>query len=564
MKNRMPIRLQLLLMFGFTIVLMLGVVGFLVSQHYQIQHKVNSTVISTAEQSTLAKDAHLDFSRALLGMRGYLMYAEDNFAQEYRKNIKLSLERIQKFNAQAANEDEKEEGAILERKISKYINEVGENAIAARKTNAPNLGQYLTQGKQLVAEIDTQFEKLDNLENTYLKTNGDKLASDIQTDTRYSIIVGTIFAIIVLVGAFLFSRQFATRMDKIKDVLSAVTNLDLSKPDVHSTRNDEIGDMAEKIIEMKQSLKLIVSKIISSGDTLAASSQEMSATVEEQLKAFNIVSSNVEQITQGSVHTAESLNSISGTIEQLSAGAEKMSDHAGKVSTSTQNAVGQADQGMNMLNDVVSQQDQSAEVMQEIARCTSLLVAGSQDIKGILNVIQSLAGQTNLLALNAAIEAARAGEAGKGFAVVAEEVRKLAEQSATATKDIEKIILNMGNEIDHTISTVDKANKAVAKSKETVGNTKVQFEEIIKKLEATGIGIERIANYVSKSAEGTQAMANNVQNISAAAEESSTSTQAVAASIQEQSARMHELSSHSESLATMAADLNQIVQKFKL
>lgn len=564
MKRRIPIRMQLLSMFGITIFLMLSVLSFLLFQYFQVGQNVSNIVTVTSTRNALIKDAHLDFTRALLSMRAFLMYGEDNFAQDYRKNIKEAHEKLQQYNAGSTQQDSTQEGAKLENLLTTYINDVGENAIAAKKTNASNLGQYLSQGKKLVAEIDVQFKNVDTVQSNYMTIKSDNLLKEIHSNTSMSIVASITIALFVLAVAFYFSRKMANRLYKMQGALSAVAALDLSQPDVNATQNDELGDMGKKIIEMKHSLRQMVGQLMHNADTLAAAGEEMSATVEEQLKAFNIVSSSVEQITQGSVHTADSINSISATIEQLSAGAEQMNSHAGNVSDSTQIAVSQADKGMEMLNEVVMQQEQSANAMQEITHCTSVLVQGSQDIRGIVNVIQGIAGQTNLLALNAAIEAARAGEAGRGFAVVAEEVRKLAEQSADATKNIEEIIHNMGNEIDYTMKTVTTANDEVAKGKETVGHTKQQFEDIIQKLDATKIGIGRIAQAISESANGTQAMAANVQNISAVAEETSSSTQSVAASVQEQSASMQEINSQADSLAQMAAELHQIIQKFKM
>ncbi|MGI6093100.1 MAG: methyl-accepting chemotaxis protein, partial [Negativicutes bacterium] len=235
-----------------------------------------------------------------------------------------------------------------------------------------------------------------------------------------------------------------------------------------------------------------------------------------------------------------------------------------QVNAGSEEAVSEAHQGMAMLGQVVAQNESIDHAMSDITEVTAKLAKASEDIKGIIDVISNIAGQTNLLALNAAIEAARAGEAGRGFAVVAEEVRKLAEQSSHATRDIANIISNMGSEITIAVASADKARLEVAKGKDTTLHTQQGFKAIIEKLDSVKAGISQIAAAINQTAKGTQSMVAGIENISAVAQQSTANAQTVAASSEEQTASMHEINANADTLAKSAVALHDIVRKFKI
>ena len=318
------------------------------------------------------------------------------------------------------------------------------------------------------------------------------------------------------------------------------------------------------IIQMKKTLKMFVSQVANSSQTLNVSSASLSDSVVEQLKAVETVAESVTDIAAGTSQNADTISNISATIQEISASAEEINASTAEVSADTYKAVTEAASGMKMLTESVVQNESISRSMNEITAVSSKLDQGSEKIKGIVDLINNIAGQTNLLALNAAIEAARAGEAGRGFAVVAEEVRKLAEQSASATQEITQIINNMGNEINYAVVTVGKANKEVEKGRDSTLTTQKDFTVIIERMESVKKGIEHIATAVNDTSHGIQNMATSVDHLSTVARGTSSNVETVAALAQEQSASMHEIDSNAGNLASLATEMMKIVKQFKV
>ena len=416
----------------------------------------------------------------------------------------------------------------------------------------------------MVSDTDTGFSKLAEVQQKMLENEGREIVDSAKNDSRLAIILSALTLVFVSLIAYWYSNNTAARLRRIGANLREVGNLNLTEPDLVITRNDEMGDIGKVANDMRHSLREFVATLGNSSEQLAASSHELSAAVDEQLRAVDQVANSINEIAIGSSQNADSISNISATLEEVSAGSEQISAGAAEVNTSTQTAVKDAEQGMGMLKRVVSQNEAISLTMGEINTVAGELAQGSEKIKGIVGVIDQIAGQTNLLALNAAIEAARAGEAGRGFAVVADEVRKLAEQSSQATQNIAGIIQNMGQQIEFAVSSVQKSAQEVERGKASAIDTQRGFESIIEKLQGVQSGIDQIARSISETSKGTQVMVQSVENISAVAHETSASSETVASSAEQQASGMREINSNAGNLAALAQDLQRIVERFKV
>jgi methyl-accepting chemotaxis protein len=564
-KQRFPIRMQLAGMFTVVSVLLLVVLGYTLYEFKQAGSDTEVIVNQTAVRLITVKNAQTEFTRALLDMRGYLFYPDGAaYEQGYRDKISNSLAMVREVKPQLKLPEAKEKAEALEILLNQYMVYADTRLFPARKANDPSWFAIAGEGRSMVQEIDADFLQLSDIQKKYLEQSGMMVLESSKTSSNLAA-TGSIVIVIVVFGvAFWYSGNLAKRLGRISTDLREVGTLNLLGTDLIPTRNDEIGDMGLVINDMRHSLKTFVKQIASNSQTLAASSEELSATVSEHVKSVEIVAQSISEIAAGAAENADNISSISATLEEMSASSEEINAGAAEVNASTQNAVAEAGRGMEMLTEVVCQNEHINQSMNEISVVTTKLSQGSEKIKGIVTVIDGIAAQTNLLALNAAIEAARAGEAGRGFAVVADEVRKLAEQSATATQNIAEIIVNMGEEINFAVTTVGKANQEVLRGKESAVTTQDGFKVILEKLEGVKTGVEQIAVAVEETAKGTQTMVVSIENISSVAQKTSESSGTVAASSEEQNAGMHEINQNAVNLAKLATDMMEIVNKFKI
>ena len=562
-KTRFPLRMQLMVMVTVVIAALLAVMSFGLYELYTVGKGAESLVQHTANRVLMVKEAQLGFSDTIKDLRAFLLYGTPAYEQEAFAKMEKTLKGLRVYNATSTMKDTKEEGMKLEKMLSDYDTAL-KGIVAAKKANDPGLNAVLTEGRKRTDEIDAQFIKLAELQQKYLTDKGRAMFVSAKSMTDLALLASVLITFASLAYGFWYSSKMAQRLGNVRAILEEVARLDLTGQDRMPMRNDEIGDMAVTIIEMRRSLKEFVAKVATTSSVLGSSSHDLSGAVEQQMHAVESVAENATQIAAGASHNVDNIANISAALEELSASSEEAAASSAEVSTGTNVAVTEAARGMELLDSVVQENEHIAAAMEEINKVTGNLANGSEKIKGIIDVISSLAGQTNLLALNAAIEAARAGEAGRGFAVVAEEVRKLAEQSGQATKDIVEIISNMGEEISVAVATVGRANQQVERGKEAAASSKQGFGAIFEKLQGVKTGIEQIAGTVEEMSKSAQGMVGNVENINAVAEETSGNCQMVAASAEEQSARMHEIGNSADQLEKMAGDLKKVVDQFKI
>jgi methyl-accepting chemotaxis protein len=257
---------------------------------------------------------------------------------------------------------------------------------------------------------------------------------------------------------------------------------------------------------------------------LTSTVNNLTDTANQMSSASSQVSTSSQSVAQGATEQASSLQETSATIEELASMSKQNADNAKQANQIAQET-------RNSANDGV-------KAMTELDGAMTAINNSSDKISKIIKVIEEIAFQTNLLALNAAVEAARAGEHGKGFAVVAEEVRNLAQRSASAAKDTASLIEE----------SVDKTENGMEITKK-VGDS---LNNIV-------TNVKRVTDLVAEISAASQEQAEGVNQINKAVSQMDTVTQQNASSAEQSAAASEELSAQAESLTTIVDEMSKIV-----
>jgi len=313
--------------------------------------------------------------------------------------------------------------------------------------------------------------------------------------------VATVFIILVSIAA---SGSIARPVLRIAEQARRVAQGDLRDINLRIRSKDEIGQLAEQFRIMVDNLRDSVTRMAESAEQLAAASQEISAGSEE--------------IASGSMEQANAAQSMNQMLKELTQAIETVAVAAEAASLLSDETVRIAQEGGVVVNHSIEDMTGVNEQMRQ-------LEDESSKIGEIIEVIDDIAEQTNLLALNAAIEAARAGEQGRGFAVVADEVRKLAERSGEATKQIAVIIKGMQHKIETSVRSVSEAVEKTAQ-------IRVAFDRVIDKANESSSKVGEIAAASEEQSAQSREVLRFVESISATSEEMAASTEQTATTTQ--------------------------------
>lgn len=324
-------------------------------------------------------------------------------------------------------------------------------------------------------------------------------------------------------------RSIAKAIRNIVERLDAIASGDGDLTQrVDENRKDELGQLAKAFNTFVIKIHMLIRDVSGVANDVAAASAQMAATATEMADGMNDQSRRATEVAAA----VEEMSSTVSQVAQMSSGAAQAADEAGA----------QAQSGGQIVSQTVSGIKEISKVVNESAAAINELGKRGEQIGKIINVIDDIADQTNLLALNAAIEAARAGEHGRGFAVVADEVRKLAERTTTATKEVAQSITAIQTETDTAVKRMNTGTQRV--------------EEGVHMAEQAGQSLHAIV-------EGSDKVTRLIQSIAAASEEQSSTSQLISQNVDSINAVTRQSAEGAQQAALAAAQLSDKAEQLR-
>ncbi|MEC3606132.1 methyl-accepting chemotaxis protein [Bacillus glycinifermentans] len=362
---------------------------------------------------------------------------------------------------------------------------------------------------------------------------------------------------------FFIIRSITGPLSELVSSAKSISGGDLTQ-NINVRSKNEIGQLGMSFNEMAESLRSLIGVIQTSVENVASSSEQLTASADQTSKATEHITMAIEQFSNGNESQSEKVETSSQQLTEMNNRLLEMSKVSAAITDSSVQSTQIAGTGGDLVQQTVGQMNSIDQSVKQAESVVKGLEGKSKDITAILRVINGIADQTNLLALNAAIEAARAGEAGRGFSVVAEEVRKLAEQSASSAKEIEGLIQEIVQEIGKSLDMFQAVNREVQSGLTITDETDKSFKQIYNMTNEIAEKLKDMNAAVEQLSAGSEEVAGAVEEIADVSRESSGSIQDIAASAEEQLASMEEISSSAATLEQMAEELRDLTTKFKI
>ncbi|TCI36285.1 methyl-accepting chemotaxis protein [Exiguobacterium sp. SH4S7] len=392
-------------------------------------------------------------------------------------------------------------------------------------------------------------------------------SATMQADRERSVL--TFWALVAIGGALsialgiYITRLIVRPIRELNRLMSRAGAGDLTVESTYVSR-DELGSLSTSFNEMKDSLRELIGNVTSTAGRVATSSDDLKSNVEETTKATEMVAVTMEEIASGSLRQLTRVKESNGTLTELTNGIHHVSDSAQQMTELSEGALRKVGTGNDLIETLETQLEEMNEKVKTLQHVIGQLDVRSQEIGTITGTISGIAEQTNLLALNAAIEAARAGDHGRGFAVVASEVKKLAEESAVATKLIASLITDTQTETKQAVKTMHVVEDDMAHSVTNVQQAGTAFDEIKLAIEEVSRKVEEVSGAVEEMAAGATEVLTSVHEIQGITETTATETENTSAATEEQMASMEEITASAQELSNMADEMREMTRRFNV
>lgn len=374
-----------------------------------------------------------------------------------------------------------------------------------------------------------------------------------------------IVLILTIFVCFIASKGIAAAIEDSVLVVQKMAsgNLSVNINEKNLNRKDEVGKLSASTKSLQESLHNMIGSISENTSRLDSSSKDMSNVAGQASDAMSSISENLKSVLSSAKNQAEVTGSVTENVNNINHMLGNTGDEVDGLSDAATDMLKSGSEVANSLKDLYTSNEGVLDAIDKIREQTSETDISVEKIKEAVNLIASIAEETNLLSLNASIEAARAGESGKGFAVVAVEISKLADQSNAASADIEKMIMNLGQNSEKTISTMETVQDAINRQSEDMNNTRKIFEKVKGCIKSVAEGVTNIREATERLEGETSCIADDINDLNLQAETNMQNIEETLKAGEDVLKIVKDVSKMSMTVSTAANDMSDSVERFK-
>lgn len=513
----------------------------------QILQNLSQMLQSEADQTASNKRKQLlidiealryNWVNVMSGIRAYLAYRTVRTQDEiklYKEQVDTLIKKVQKQSQHLTFDQADSLEQILQFKKDFYVNLEQLYKIHSSEQWRQDAHLIRTEISPLLSQANEKIKSLTTLQRNKIDNANSGLVGLLATII--------ILSLIILAVAIIFSSRIAVKL--IKDIVDPLNNaVDITgriasgdlTVNVEESSENEIGQLMSALNMMTANLGSLIAKVQTSGIQVTSSSTEIAATAKQQEATVTQQAATANQISTTATEISATVNELVSTMDEVTDVAETTANEA----VNSQAALADMEQTMHQMMNATN----------SIGSKLSVLSEKAENINSVVTTITKVADQTNLLSLNAAIEAEKAGEYGVGFAVVATEIRRLADQTAVATWDIEQMVKEMQSAVSAGVMGMDKFSEEVRSGVDDVREVSVQIAAIIEQVQALLPRFEVVHSGMQNQAQGAQQITESITQLS-------DGTQQTADSLRQSSASITQLH-------VAAKSLQESVSKFKV
>ncbi|NNU84243.1 methyl-accepting chemotaxis protein [Geobacillus sp. BMUD] len=390
------------------------------------------------------------------------------------------------------------------------------------------------------------------------------LKQQIQTVIGTAVIGSVLLMLISGLASWRLTRSITSPLRQLAANAGEIASGNLIVARVDYRAKDELGSLNEAFAAMAEQLKQLLGSVGKASKQVEQFAQEMEAEQQTLTSIHEQVTVSVNELSTGTQNIAEELQQAVEQIEKMDETFAKTAERTEQTARYGSAALEAVESGRAAMEQQMRLIHQSVEATRLIEQATKQLAGYASHIQQMAASVAEIAEQTNLLALNAAIEAARAGEAGKGFAVVADEVRKLAEQSAQATKQIFATVSLIERGVASVTDAVTNGMEMAREQSESAEVTTKAFAKIDETVTSISTDLQALADAFSDLKWREEQVFKNVESISAVVQQSAAGSEQIAASMTEQLAAFERMKEKATTLRELTDELREAMSQFQV